>query len=246
MTAAGAATRIKPLTAFRYISFDVVGTLIDYESAITDGMARIAAEVGKKLDGEEVLRAYARSRTKPPKGGRCPDDLGRCYSIMAKEFNLPDDEAKQKFMIEAVAESKPFPDSVEALTRLKKHYKLIAMTNAQRWGFERYEKKLGNPFWATFTTDDTGVEKPDPKFFRDVFAFVQSKGGSKDDMLHTAQSQYHDMGVAREFGMTICWIERRFAQPGSGGTLPSSFTKPDYHYRSMLELADAADKAFGG
>jgi hypothetical protein len=34
----------KLLTAFRYMSFDVAGTMIEYESAIEDGLAVIAAE----------------------------------------------------------------------------------------------------------------------------------------------------------------------------------------------------------
>jgi hypothetical protein len=41
------AEAVKPLTAFRYISFDVVGTMIDFENAIEDGPAVIAAEAGQ-------------------------------------------------------------------------------------------------------------------------------------------------------------------------------------------------------
>ena len=37
----------KPLTAFSYMSFDVVGTMTDFESAIEDGLAIIAAEAGQ-------------------------------------------------------------------------------------------------------------------------------------------------------------------------------------------------------
>jgi hypothetical protein len=37
----------KPLMAFRYISFDVVGAMIDFESAIEDRPAVIAAEAGQ-------------------------------------------------------------------------------------------------------------------------------------------------------------------------------------------------------
>ena len=37
----------KPLTAFRYMSFDVAGTMIEYQSAIEDGLAVIAAEAGQ-------------------------------------------------------------------------------------------------------------------------------------------------------------------------------------------------------
>jgi putative hydrolase of the HAD superfamily len=239
-TSKGAA---KPFSAFRYMSFDVVGTLIDFESAIKDGLAAIAAGAGIDLDGEEALRVYSQARMNP-QAARCPDDLGRCYAVIAAHFGLPDSEDKRDFMIDAVAEAKPFPDSAEALAKLKRHYKLIAMTNARRWGFERYEKKLGNPFWASFTSDETGTEKPDPKFFRQVFAFVEEDGGSRDDILHTAQSQYHDIGISRKLGMTNVWIERRFAQKGYGGTLePEQFTEPDYHYRSMIELANAVDAA---
>jgi hypothetical protein len=37
----------KPLTAFHYMSFDVAGTMIDFESAIEAGLAVIAAEAGQ-------------------------------------------------------------------------------------------------------------------------------------------------------------------------------------------------------
>jgi hypothetical protein len=37
----------KVLTAFRYMSFDVAGTMIDFESAIEDGPAVIVAKAGQ-------------------------------------------------------------------------------------------------------------------------------------------------------------------------------------------------------
>ena len=41
------AEAVKRLTAFGYISFDVASTMIDFESAIEDRLAVIAAEVGQ-------------------------------------------------------------------------------------------------------------------------------------------------------------------------------------------------------
>ena len=127
------------------------------------------------------------------------------------------------------------------MAKLKTKYRLIAMTNAQRWAFEHFSAALGHPFHAAFTVDDTGTEKPDPAFFGKVFDFVATEGATKDDILHVAQSQYHDIGVSRDLGMTNCWIQRRHAQKGYGGTIePKEFTKPDYHFTSMAELAAAA------
>ncbi len=235
---------VKPLDAFQYVSFDVVGTLIDFEGALKDGLAQIAEKEGVDVDGEAALVIYREARYEPG-AALYPDDTGRCYSRIAEAFGLPDTEEYRQFMIDAVGEAKPFADSVEAMARLKRRYKLIAMTNARRWAFEKYAEKLGQPFWAAFTTDETGTEKPDPAFFHRVFAHVEQQGGSKADILHTAQSQYHDIGISRELGMTNAWIQRRHAQNGYGATIePEGFTAPDYHFHALIELAEAADKAF--
>ncbi|RXV64623.1 2-haloalkanoic acid dehalogenase [Roseovarius sp. A46] len=233
----------KPLTAFAFMSFDVVGTLIDFEAAITGAMAAIAREAGVDLDGEEALSVYRAARYEPD-AGLFPDDLGRCYSRIAARFGLPDTAELRGRVVDAVGEASPFPDSAEALARLGKHYRLIAMTNARRWAFEKYEAKLGFPFWAGFTVDDTGTEKPDPAFFHKVFAHVEATGGTAGNILHTAQSQHHDIGISRRLGMTNVWIERRHGQAGYGATIePEAFTEPDYHFRSLMELADATERA---
>lgn len=235
----------KALKNFKYLSFDVVGTLIDFETAMIDGIIDVAGPAAAQIDPNEIFAVYRATRVQEG-AKRCPDDLGRCYGAIAAHFGLADTEAKRKAMIEALAEAKPFPDSVDALARLKKHYKLIAMTNAQRWGFERYEKKLGSPFWAGFTSDETNTEKPDPAFFHMVFDYIKSQGDTQDDILHAAQSQHHDIGIARSLGLTNVWIQRRHEKSGYGGSLePDQFTTPDYHFKSMKEFADAVDAAFG-
>jgi putative hydrolase of the HAD superfamily len=235
---------VKPLTAFSYLSFDVVGTLIDFEGAIKEALAEIAGRAGVAVDGEAVLEVYRAARYQPG-AGLFPDDLGRCYSEIAAALGLPDTPANRQTLIDAVGDAKAFPDSVEALERLGRRYKLIAMTNARRWAFANYEKTLGFPFWASFTTDDTGAEKPDPAFFQQVFAHVRADGGDKSGILHVAQSQYHDIGISRELGMTNAWIERRHGQEGYGGTIvPAQFTVPDYHFEALVRLAEAADQAF--
>ncbi|MFV0409023.1 MAG: HAD-IA family hydrolase [Paracoccus sp. (in: a-proteobacteria)] len=237
-------TEVKPLDQFSYVTFDVVGTLIDFEGAITGALDKIAAAAGMVVDGEAALSIYRNARYQPD-ALRLPDDLGRCYGQIAAETGLPDTPENRQFMIDAVGEAKPFPDSAEAMARLKARYKLIAMTNARRWAFDKYAQKLGNPFWAAFTTDETGTEKPDPAFFQQVFDFIGKDGGSKDDILHTAQSQHHDIGISRQLGMTNAWIQRRHAQAGYGGTIePVAFTEPDYHFHALIELAQAADAAF--
>ena len=224
---------------FKYMTFDVVGTLIDFEGGITTCLAGIAAEAGVSIDGEEALSLYRQARYMPD-AGLFPDDLVRVYTAIAPQLGLPAEEKYGIQLRDSASVWQGFPDSAAALADLAKSHRLIAMTNARRWALDHFEKQLGSPFFATFTADDTGTEKPDPAFFQKVFDFVGSRGDSKDDILHVAQSQYHDIGISRALGVTNCWIERRHAQKGYGGTIePDRFTAPNYHFTSMAALAAA-------
>lgn len=226
---------------FRYMTFDVVGTLIDFESGLGDALAAIAREAGVALDVEQALSLYRAARYMPDVQP-FPDDLVRVYGVIAPQLGLPADDSHAQRLRDAVKSWRPFPDSADALARLATRYKLIAMTNAQRWAFEHFARALGDPFYASFTVDDTGTEKPDPAFFEQVFAFVEKDGGSRDQILHVAQSQYHDIGISRRLGMTNCWIQRRHAQSGYGATIePERFTKPDFHFTAMAALAEAVE-----
>ncbi|KQT82770.1 HAD-IA family hydrolase [Aurantimonas sp. Leaf443] len=231
----------KDLRSFRYLTFDVVGTLIDFEGGLVSSLQAIGAKSGVRVDGEEALGLYRKARyTK--EADRFPDDLVRVYSVIAPALGLPEGREHGEALRDGVKRWAAFPDSAEALARLGRRYRLIAMTNAQRWAFEGFSRTLGEPFHAGFTVDDTGVEKPDPAFFETVFAFVEGEGHSKDDILHVAQSQYHDIGVSRRLGLANCWIERRHGLEGYGGTIePSAFTRPDHHFTTMAALADAVE-----
>ncbi|MBO9135114.1 HAD-IA family hydrolase [Rhizobium sp. B230/85] len=232
----------KAFGSFKYLTFDVVGTLIDFEGGLVGCLQEIAAENGKSVDGETALSLYRNARYMPDVG-LFPDDLVRVYIVIAPALGLPADARYGERLRDSAKSWKAFPDSADAMARLAKRFKLIAMTNAQRWAFECFSQALGNPFYKGFTADDTGTEKPDPAFFEHVLAFVASEGGSRADILHVAQSQYHDIGISRQLGIANCWIERRHAQKGYGGTIePAAFTKPDFHFTSMAALADAVEQ----
>ena len=79
-----------------------------------------------------------------------------------------------------------------------------------------------------------------------LFAFTLGRlsrdGFARDEILHVAQSQYHDIGVAKALGYTVCWIERRKGMQGAGGTIAvERQTEPHYHFGTLAELADLAE-----
>ncbi|TGT78979.1 HAD-IA family hydrolase, partial [Mesorhizobium sp. M5C.F.Ca.ET.164.01.1.1] len=92
------------------------------------------------------------------------DDLVRVYMVIAPRLGLPAEEKYGVRLRDSASVWKGFPDSAAALADFAKSHKLIAMTNARRWALDHFEQQLGSPFFATFTADDTGTEKPDPAF----------------------------------------------------------------------------------
>ena len=228
------------LTDFKVLTFDVVGTLIDFERGVLASVRRLGGPAAKDLTDDQIFEPYMRGRAAFP--GRSSHAMVNVYLSLAKELRLPDDAQSAAAFQRDVLDWPAFPDSVEALKRLRKHFRLVAMTNADRVALSAYAHTLGDPFDDSVCCDETGVAKPDPQFFAYNRGRQAAFGYKFRDILHTAQSQYHDIGVATELGYATCWIERRRGQKGFGATpVPGQVTTPTFCFPTLAALADAVE-----
>ena len=229
------------LQHFKVLTFDVVGTLIDFERGMLDYLRAVAPAAG--VSDDDFLAAYRRAR-KSSEVAWYPDDLERCWHAVAPALGLPDSAPIARGFRDSVRDWPAFSDSVEALQRLHRRFRLVTMTNAQAWALAHFSRTLGRPFDLELSCDDARCEKPDPCYFAYARGRIEGLWGWRQpDMLHVAQSQYHDIGVAKRLGIATAWIERRHGMKGSGGTIESEHTVPDHHFRTLAELADAVDAA---
>ena len=233
------------LNKYKVLTFDVVGTLIDFEAGILNYMRKVPRSPGVAVTYQAVLEAYGvaedRQHHETP-NLPFPDMMAPVYREVAQKLGFSTSQQDEAGFRLSIPHWPAFPDSVAALKRLRKHFRLVAMTNSNNWALSHFAKTLENPFDDTVTAEDVGRNKPDP----DVFAYArgrQSVHGYKfEDYLHVAQSQYHDIGVAKRLGYAVCWIERRQGQEGFGGTpIPETVVKPNYHFTSLKQLADAVE-----
>jgi putative hydrolase of the HAD superfamily len=231
---------------YKILTFDVVGTLIDFETGILDYVRPIAERAGLRLDDEAILRSFggaeAIEHDRTP-GLPFPKMMAPAYRTMASELGLPAGEAEVEGFRRSIPAWPAFPDTVEAMKRLRRRFRLVAMTNSDNWALGHFARALEQPFDDTVTAEDVGTCKPDPQFFAYARGRQSPQGYKLGDYLHVAQSQYHDIGVAKELGYSTCWIERRKGKKGFGGSpAPAAVTEPDYHFASLAELADAVDR----
>lgn len=230
---------------FKVLTFDVVGTLIDFEKGVLDSVRALNPEAGRDLSDDEIFKPYVDGRNAHP--GRSSEAMADVYRHLASKLGLDTSDGAAATFQARILQHPAFPDSVEALKRLRSRFRLVAMTNADRVTFQSYSHTLDNPFHDSVTADEAGTPKPSPLFFAFNRGRQSAHGFKQEEILHVAQSQYHDIGVARELGYKVCWIERRQGQKGFGGTpTPEEVTEPDFHFSTLAQFADAIEAEDAG
>lgn len=231
------------LTRFKLLTFDIVGTCVDFERGVLDGIRAFGGPVAAGLDEDAIFKVYVEARD--IHHGRTSEAFGDVYRHVARELGLDISDAAAAGFQAAILTLPAFPDSVAALARLRRHYRLVAMTNADRVAYSAYAHSLGLPFHDSVTCDEALCSKPDPRFFDFNRGRQSAFGFKQDEILHVAQSQHHDIGVATSLGYATCWVERRHDQEGFGGSpVPPEVTTPDLHVTTLAELADKVELAF--
>jgi len=232
-------------TDFDALSFDCYGTLIDWEAGLKAGLAKVAALGDGSLTADDLLETYgqieARIEREHP-GMLYPEVIARSITETGETHGIEVPPVLAAKIGESVTDWPAFPDSAEALGRLKQRYKLIILSNVDRESFAGSNRRLGVKFDAILTAQDIGSYKPDPHNFDALFAQIETMGIPRERLLHVAQSLFHDHVPAKAAGLTTVWIDRRGGIPGSGATpIPDDVPTPDWTFSSMQAFADAIE-----
>ncbi len=231
------------LIDFKDLTFDCYGTLIDWESGIVTALAPQAALTRRAWTRDELLETFARHEADQERATPeliYSDLLARVHARIAVEWGLaPDADADIHFGL-SVPHWPAFADSAKALRYLKQHYALVILSNVDRASFAGSNAKLGVTFDHVFTAQDIGSYKPDPRNFQYMLEQLAQAGIRKEQILHTAESLFHDHVPANQAGLASAWIFRRHAQQGFGATHPpDTMPRIDFKFTSLMALADA-------
>ncbi|MFL6132211.1 MAG: haloacid dehalogenase type II [Nocardioidaceae bacterium] len=237
------------LTTYKALSFDCYGTLIDWEAGIAAVLSPWARQHELEVTDEELLLAYADNEATVEREiptALYPEVLATAFRRTGDVLGRPVADEWAQRLGNSVPDWPAFPDSAEALTRLAKHYRLIILSNVHRDGFAGSNKHLHGDFAAIITAEDVGAYKPAENHFRALDTTLPELGLQRSELLHVAQSLFHDHVPARREGLPSVWINRRHDRPGWGATpAPADEWTYDLEFTSMGAFADACDQAFG-
>jgi len=233
------------LSQFEALSFDCYGTLIDWETGLLEALEPLLARASPRPTTQAALEAYAEAEVDAEAAYPAdpyPEILSRVWAALATRWGVADDPDERMRFDQSVRDWPAFPDSPDALRRLKARYKLIILSNVDRASFVESNRRLGVEFDRIITAQDLGSYKPDPRNFEALVEAVEALGVPRGKLLHVAQSLHHDHVPAQAMGLATAWIDRRAGQEGGGATLrPETEVHPDFAFPTLGALADAVD-----
>ena len=232
------------LTDFQLLCFDVYGTLVDWETGVVSGLQPFLDANKASFSREYLLTVHhdceAAQQTKTPDMAYARL-LTTIHPHIASSLGLPTPTMEQDAAFGASVGKWPaFADTVDALQRLGKQYKLVVLSNVDRKSFEQTlaGPLRGAAFDAVITAQDVGSYKPDRRNFEHLLREVKAKFGvEKGEVLQTAQSQFHDHWPARDMGIRSCWIVRPGAVMGNRNE-----EVYDWRFDTLGEMADALEE----
>jgi 2-haloacid dehalogenase len=229
---------------FKVLSFDCYGTLIDWETGIWNALQPLFAANASTLSREQALADFG--TIEPVVEHEHPnllyrDLLAKVHGTMASHWKMKSSATFDTAFGHSIPDWPAFPDTRDALAWLKQHYRLVILSNVDRQSFAATNVKLGVTFDAICTAEDIGTYKPDPRNFDYLLKTIAGLGHARAELLHVAQSLFHDIVPAEKLGIHRCWINRRGdTGTGSGATKAvARMPELDFTFSSLGALADA-------
>jgi 2-haloacid dehalogenase len=227
------------LTRFKVLTFDCYGTMIDWETGIFSALRPILAAHGKKISDSVLLELYseleASAEASAEKGEflRYRDVLQSVVRGFGERLGFSPTDAEVRSLPQSLANWQPFPDTVEALRKLKSRYQLAVISNVDDDLFASTAPKLGVVFDHIITAQQAQCYKPCIRMFQLAEERIRV---SRERWLHVGQSIYHDVIPAQSLGIATVWVNRPSPRSGAGAATAAAGT-PDLDVPDLDTLA---------
>src|SRR5579884_676620 len=191
-----------------FVTFDVYGTLIDWETGAYEAFKREADRDGFTIElYAEVLR--------------------RTAVQIAKTLGWPLEPSRAGFLPDSVQRWPPFKETNSVLQKIKKKYYIGLISNIDDKLLGQTRRHIPLDFDLVVTAQQVRSYKPDPAHFIEC----ERRIGGKKGWVHVAASYYHDVEPCLKRKIPVIWVNRSRQQ------LEAGQKKPDAEVHNLREAA---------
>src|SRR5246127_5633983 len=212
-----------------FVTFDVYGTLIDWETGIYEAFVKEAARDDFEIDRTQLIGLF-HEISREIEGGSYElyaEVLRRTAIEIAKRLEWPLEPSRSGFLPDSVQRWKPFKETNTQLQKLAKKYKLGLLSNIDDKLLGQTRRHIPTDFDLVVTAQQVRSYKPEPAHFTECARRI----GGKRGWVHVSASYYHDVVPCIKQRVPVIWVNR------TKETLEASQRKPTVEVPNLKEAA---------
>ena len=206
-----------------WVTFDVYGCLIDWETGIYEAFEKEAAKDGLTVDREQLLAAFDANQREVKQGPYelYAEVMRRTVIKTVEDLDWPLESARARFLPAALPTWPAFKDANPALKRLHKNFKLGLISNIDDKLLGESRRMVPVDFDLVVTGQQVRSYKPEWAHFKEF----ERRIGGKKGWVHIGSSYYYDVEPCLQHKIPVIWVNRDKQKLESGQRKPTEEVK---------------------
>jgi len=204
----------------KWVTFDVYGTLIDWELGAYQAFVAEADRDGFTIDRDELIVHFLSIQQEIQAGSYelYAEVLRRTAVRIAKELEWPLEPSRSGFLPDSVQSWKPFKETNAQLDRFAKKYSIGLVSNIDDKLLGQTRRHFRSDFDLVVTAQQVRSYKPDPAHFKEC----ARRMGGKRGWVHVGASYYYDVEPCIKARIPVVWVNRHKQKLESGQKPPTA------------------------
>ncbi len=212
-----------------HVTFDVYGTLIDWETGVYEAFSAEAQRDGFTIERDELIPLFIETQHQIQAGSYelYAEVLRRTAVQISKQLAWPLEPSRSGFLPDSVQRWKPFKETNPVLAKFAKKHPVGLLSNIDDKLLGQTRRHIPLDFDLVVTAQQVRSYKPDPPHFNEC----ERRIGTKRGWVHIATSYYSDVEPCLKKKVPVIWVNRS-KQPLEPGQ-----KKPDAEVATLREAA---------
>ena len=211
-----------------FVSFDVYGTLIDWEAGVAAAFEKEAARDGFTIDRDKVITLFHEISREIESGSYelYAEVLRRTAIEIAKLIGWDLEPSRSGFLPDSVHRWAPFKEANAQLAKFKKKFEVGLISNIDDKLLGQTRRHIPLDFDLVVTAQQVRSYKPDPAHFKECARRID---GLKKNWVHIASGYPTDVEPCLKQKTPVIWVNRHAEE------LEPGQKKPDAEVRSFRD-----------
>jgi len=197
----------------KVLMFDLYGTVVDMQQGLTDAVTPFLRDKGWDGEPHRFVTWWRRTHFEDSmidalcdRGHTPYRQIGhRAVSQVMTRAGIAYTQEEVQWLVARIEQLRPFPDVLDALSRLRTRYRLVILSNGDRDMLENAKPWIGFDFDQTISAGEAGYFKPHYRTYQKAEELIEEP---RSNIMHVANHAFDCIG-AKAYGLRTAFVDRR-------------------------------------